>query len=136
MPSRAVSKKVQKAEKKSDNVAAAFLDALRKGRHTDLFLAKVDRVKGDGRFTVKDTEKKELNVRISKTLFAKAAKHRNATMKTAVHVGTYVIVDGDTIRAVIGESDAANIKALMKVSSKNNNNIFNRAGGTRKVRRS
>jgi hypothetical protein len=58
-------------------------------------------------------------------------------MKTAVHVGSYVIVDGDTIRAVVGESNAANIKALMKVSSKNNNNnIFNRAGGTRKVRRS
>ena len=135
MSARGVSKKVQKAEKKSDNVTVAFVEALRKGRNSGLFLAKVDRVKGDGRFTVKNSDKKDVNVRISKTLFSKAAKHRNATMKTSVHVGSYVLVDGDTIRAVVGESNAAQIKSLMKVESKNNNNIFNRAGGTRKVRR-
>jgi len=136
MSARGVSKKVMKSEKKSDNVTGAFLADLRKGRPTELFLAKVERVKGDGRFTVKNSSKKDINVRISKTLFSKAAKHRNATMKTSVHVGSYVLVDGDTIRAVVGETNAAAIKGLTKAESKNNNNIFNRlGGGTRKVRR-
>ena len=126
------SKKVQRSEKKSNNVTEALISALRKGKNTGLYLAKITKVKGDGRFTVKNTNKNDHNVRLSKTLFSKGAKHRNSTMKIAVHAGSNVLVDGDLIRAVVGERDASELRSLLKtVAENNNNNIFNR--GTRKA---
>ena len=133
------SKKVQKAEKKSDTIVADYLTLLRKGRDSHLFLAKVESVAGQGHFVVKDLKKDVHRVHVSKTLFAKGAKHRDAMMKTAVHVDSYVLVDGDLIRAVVGASDATEIKSLVVATEKEaNNNIFNRLGGskTRKNRRS
>jgi len=132
------SKKVQKAEDKSDSLIADYLNLLRKGRDSHLFLAKVQSVEGNGHFIVKDLKKEVHRVHVSKTLFAKAAKHRNTTMKIAVHAKSYVLVDGDLIRAVVGAQDAAEIKSLVVLSEKEaNDNIFNRAGGskTRKNRR-
>lgn len=135
------SKKVQKAEKKSDTIVSDYLTLLRKGRDSHLFLAKVQSVEGAGHFVVKDLKKDVHRVRVSKTLFAKGAKHRNATMKTAIHVSSNVLVDGDLIRAVVGERDAAEIKSLVVATEKEaNNNIFSREGGffskTRKNRKS
>jgi len=135
------SKKVARAEKKSNNVAASYVNALKKGRATHVVLGKVTKVSGDGRFKVQ-VGRDEVNAHLSKTLFSKGAKHRNATMKTAVHAGSYVLIDGDIIRAVVGSSNAANIRRLTgkanSAKSRNSNNIFNRLGGkrsTRKIRR-
>jgi len=169
MPARTISKKAQKAENKSAEGVAHFLSALKKksARQTaaevtePVFLAKVEAVKGDGRFTVKEEYLREgarvatHDVRLSKTLFAKAAGKRNATLKTAVRVESHVLVDGSTIRAVVGAADAQKIRSYFKADSaaKSNasNNLFEhnsngaksvnleklggRRGVTRKVRR-
>lgn len=133
------SKKVERAEKKSNNVAASYVNALKKGKPTHVVLGKVTKVNGDGRFKVQ-VGREEISAHVSKTLFSKGAKHRNATMKTAVHTGSYVLIDGDIIRSVVGAANAANIKRLTRANSaksKNSsksNNFFNRAGGSRKAR--
>jgi len=171
MPGRTISKKAQKAENKSAEGVAHFLSALKKKGERQsasevtepVFLAKVEAVKGDGRFTVKEEYLREDNkrvathdVRLSKTLFAKAAGKRNATLKTAVRIESHVLVDGSTIRAVVGAGDAQKIRSYFKADSaaKSNasNNLFERnsndassvnleklggrRGVTRKVRRS
>ena len=169
MPARTISKKAKKAENKSAEGVAHFLSALKKKKNSQsaaevtepVFLAKVEAVKGDGRFTVKEEYLREgarvasHNVRLSKTLFARAAGKRNATLKTAVRAESHVLVDGSTIRAVVGSGDAQKIRSYFKAdsSAKSNasNNLFERnsndsksvnleklggrRGATRKVRR-
>jgi len=137
------SKKLERSEKKSDNVAVAHIKALRDGKASHLVLGKVTKVNGDSRFEVVVGKEKVL-AHLSKTLHSKGARHRNATMKIAVHVDSYVLLDGDIIRAVVGDSNAQRIKDLTNTGSKksakstNSNNLFNRLGGaryTRKVKR-
>jgi hypothetical protein len=127
---RKVGKKQMKAMKKSNNVAKTMKNALKKGNNVgEMMLAKVVSVSGGGRFVVKDLDGKLHHVRVSKTLFAKAARHRNATMPTAVHVDSNVIVDAGVIRSVIGDAEAKALKSLLKVESKNTNSLFSH--GTR-----
>jgi hypothetical protein len=122
---RKVGKKQMKAMKKSNNVAKTLKNALKKGNNVgEMMLAKVVSVSGGGRFVVKDLDGKLHHVRVSKTLFAKAARHRNATMPTAVHVDSNVIVDAGVIRSVIGDAEAKALKSLLKVESKNTNSLF------------
>jgi hypothetical protein len=137
MPPRPTGKKTLRAEKKSSTVAAQYMEMLAKGNTKTMFLATVTAVKGDGRFTVKDEDKKEHAVRLSKTLFEKGAKHRNSTHKTAIRVGSKVIVNGGMIESVVTDSMAAKMKTRRANSknNNNNNNIFNRTGGTRKARK-
>lgn len=120
-----VGKKQEKAEKKAHNVAKTFKAKVKSGKSLGhMFLAKVVSVSGGGRFVVEDLEGKKHTVRVAKVLFAKAAKHRNATMKTAVHIGSHVLVDADTIRSVLGAAEAAAIRKELKASSNKSNSFF------------
>lgn len=133
------SKKVERAEKKSDNITDALLKDLRKGKHSALALGKVVRVLGDSRFNVKVGDEVQ-RAHVSKTLHSKGAKHRNATMRFAVHDDSFVLLDGDIIKAVVGAADAAEIRQLTKgenakAKSTNSNNLFERLGGFFKSRK-
>jgi hypothetical protein len=120
-----VGRKQKKAMNKSDDVAKTFKNKLKAGLNVgEMFLATVISVKGGGRFLVNDLEGKEHTVRVAKVLFAKAAKHRNAVLNTAVRAGSNVIVDGDTIRSVIGDAEAKAIRDILKAGSKNTNSLF------------
>jgi len=121
---RKVGKKQEKAEKKANSVARTFKAKVKSGKSLGkMFLAKVVSVSGGGRFVVEDLDGDKHTVRLAQALFAKAAKHRNATMKTAVHIGSHVIVDADTIRSVLGAGEAAALKKQLKASS-NANSLF------------
>jgi len=123
---RKVGKKQQKAEAKANNVAATFKHKLKKGLSLgQMFLGKVVSVSGGGRFVVEDLEGHKHTVRVAKILFHKAAKHRNAVQKTAVHIGSHVLVDGDVIRSVIGAAEAAALrKDLPHANSNSANSLF------------
>jgi hypothetical protein len=134
---RKIGKKQEKAIKTSVNVAKTFKLKLKLGNNIEhMMLAKVVSVSGGGRFVVKDHNGEQHTVRVSKALFAKAAKHRNATMPTAIHVDSNVIVDAGVIRAVVGESEAKAIRSLLKLESKNSNNLFNRSINSKNSRKS
>jgi hypothetical protein len=122
---RKVGKKQEKAEKKAHNVAKTFKAKVKSGKSLGhMFLAKVVSVSGGGRFVVEDLEGKKHTVRVAKALFHKAAKHRNATMVTAVHIGSNVLVDADTIRSVVGAGEAAALRKDLKASSNKSNSLF------------
>lgn len=122
---RKVGKKQQKAEKKAHNVAKTFKAKVKSGKSLGhMFLAKVVSVSGGGRFVVEDLEGKKHTVRVAKVLFHKAAKHRDATMVTAVHIGSNVLVDADTIRSVIGAGEAAALRKQLHAASNKSNSLF------------
>ena len=122
---RKVGKRQEKAEKKANNVAKTFKAKVKSGKSLgQMFLAKVVSVSGGGRFVVEDLEGKNHTVRVAKALFHKGAKHRDAVMKTAVHIGSHVLVDADTIRSVIGAGEAAAIRKGLKASSNKSNSLF------------
>jgi len=145
---RKVGKRQEKAEKKANNVAKTFKAKVKSGKSLGhMFLAKVVSVSGGGRFVVEDHEGKMHTVRVAKVLFHKAAKHRDAVMKTAVHIGSHVLVDADTIRSVLGAAEAAALRKQLHGSSSRANSLFshgsksskssksvniNRIGGTRR----
>jgi len=132
MPGKAqtkkIGKKAQKAMNKSNAVAKTFKAKVKKGANVGhMFVATVVQVNGGGRFVVEDLNKVQHVVKVAKILFAKAAKHRDATMATAVHLGSHVIVDADTIRSVIGAGEARQLKHMLKANSaKSNNSLFER----------
>ena len=126
-----VAKKTMKAEKKSHNVAAEFINALKKKENVgEMFLVTVTKANGGGRFVVIDDKKVSHTVHVSPTLFLKVAGKRNVTTKVAVLVGSHVIVNGDIITAVVGDSNAVAIRKL-NMPNNSNNNIFSRIGGSR-----
>ena len=110
-------KKDARALRSSNAVLKAYYDALKDGEETEMTLAHVVSVQGAGRFMVNNlVTKTQDNVRVAKQLFSKKAGHRNATLPTAVHPGSYVLVDvANVIKAVVGEEDAATLRTLLHV---------------------
>jgi hypothetical protein len=132
MPGKAqtakIGRKAQKAMNKSNNVAKTFKAKIKAGQNVGyFFLATVIQVNGGGRFVVEDLNKVQHVVKVAKIMFTKAAKHRDATMPTAVHVGSHVIVDADTIRSVVGANEARQLRHMLKANSaRSKNSIFTR----------
>ena len=110
-------KKDARALKSSDAVLKKYHDALTEKEETDMTLAHVVEVLGGGRFKVHNLVTKAKDIaKIAKPLSTKKAKFRNATLPTAVHAGSYVILDvANTIKSVVGEEDAATLRELLHV---------------------
>jgi hypothetical protein len=127
-------RKEGRAVKASNKVAEAYMEALKEGKPTNMVLAIVTGVAGGGRFSAFDLVNKQAVVaKVSKKLFTKKAKHRNAVIPIAVHVDSYVILDeGDAIKAVVGEREAFEIRQLLFQSEEEENNIFNRGSVSNK----
>jgi len=121
-------RKVAKAVNDSTVVIEQYIDALKKGEATDMCLAIITKTEGGGRFKAFDMVHKEnVTVRVSKKLFTKKAKHRNANIPIAVRPDSYVILnEAHSIVAVVGEADAYQIRQLIGVES-NKNDLFNRS---------
>lgn len=132
-------KKDARALKSSDAVLKKYHDALKDGEKTDMTLAHVVEVLGGGRFRVHNLVTKTKDVaKIAKPLSTKKAKFRNATLPTAVHAGSYVVLDvANTIKSVVGEEDAATLRELLHVPAaaeeEHEGYVFNR--GARKSSR-
>jgi hypothetical protein len=119
-------KKQAKAMNKSRKAANTFKRKFNANMNDGSFLGKVVKTLGGGRFTVvdlNDSSKGELVVRIAPALFAKGAKHRNTEIPTAVHNGSFVIVDGGVIRSVVGAAEAATMRRGVPKNA--NNDLFN-----------
>lgn len=133
-------KKDARALKSSDAVLKKYHDALTAKEETDMTLAHVVEVLGGGRFRVHNLVTKTKDVaKIAKPLSTKKAKFRNATLPTAVHAGSYVVLDvANTIKSVVGEEDAATLRELLHVPAaaeeEHEGYVFNR--GVRKGSRS
>jgi hypothetical protein len=110
-------KKDARALKSSDAVLKKYHNALTDKEETDMTLAHVVEVLGGGRFRVHNLVTKAKDIaKIAKPLSTKKAKFRNATLPTAVHAGSYVILDvANTIKSVVGEEDAATLRELLHV---------------------
>jgi hypothetical protein len=125
-------KKDARALRSSNAVLKAYYDALKDGEDTEMTLAHVVAVLGGGRFTVHNlVTKTQETVRVAKQLTSKKAAHRNATLPTAVHPGSYVLVDvANVIKSVVGEEDAATLRSLLHVpnveEAEHNGYVFNR----------
>lgn len=139
---RQMKKKDARALRSSDAVLKAYYDALKEGEHTEMTLAHVVAVLGGGRFTVDNlVTKTQDTAKIAKPLSSKKAAHRNATMPTAVHPGSYVILDiANTIKSVVGEEDAATLRKLLLVpnaaEAENAGYEFNRGVSSKKKSKS
>jgi len=117
---RKVGKKQKRAENKANSVARTFKKKLREGRSLgQMFLATVTEVHGGARFAVEDLNGKKHTVRLAKVLVQKAARHRDAVMKTAVHMGSHVIVDDNVIRSILGAAEFADLKKKLKGATPN-----------------
>lgn len=124
-----VGKKQRRAEDKSEATFEHVKKQLSEGKPLGAFyLGSVTHIDGGGRFHVKDMDGQGHYARLSKLLSTKGAKHADAQHVTAVRVGSHVIVDGTTIRSVIGDAAARELRHLMgRVSAKSNNTLFERA---------
>lgn len=127
-----VGKRQKRAENKANSVARTFKKKLREGKSQGpLFLATVTEVHGGARFVVEDLEGKKHTVRLAKVLVQKAAKHRDAVMKTAVHMGSHVIVDDNVIRSILGAAEFADLKKKQKGATPNSLFSHNSVKSTR-----
>jgi len=110
----------------SDRFYKALKTALEThGEADNMYLARVESSAGGARFRVKDVMGVEHVVNLSGTLTLKGKQFRNPKIQAAVAAGSWVIVDGATIHAVIGAGRAAELKALYKVKAASNRNELN-----------
>jgi len=121
-------RKETRAVKASNSVVHKFIVDLEEEEETDMRLALVTATQGGGRFLAKDVVSGEdLTVQVSKKLFTKKAKHRNAVLPIAVREGSYVIIDvANRIKGVATDAEAAHIRTLLHVVEVESNNLFNR----------
>lgn len=113
-------KKDARAMRASNAVLAQYMSDLKEGEETTLALCHVIAPEGGGRFLVNNLVSHSQQVaKIAHLLSTRKAKHRNATLPTAVHAGSYVIVDVSTgtIRSVVGEARAAELRELLHVAA-------------------
>lgn len=115
----------------SERFYTALKTALEKhGDAEDMYLAHVEASVGGARFRVKDVLGETHVVNLSGTLTLKGKHFRNPKIQAAVAAGSWVIVDGATIHAVIGAGRAAELKALYKKKAAtpvNEEDLFERA---------
>jgi len=123
-----VKRKVAKAVRNSDAVTENYIKELEKGKQPDYTFARVTRIDGGGRFLAYDfLEKSVLKVKVAKALSTKKAKHRNAVIPIAVHLDSFVLLDGaNQIKAVVGERDAGQIRRLLHIEENQDDELFNR----------
>lgn len=133
MPQKApkISKQTRKASERSSREVTSYIEALEKKRSVGaLFPAVVQKPLGL-RFDVQALDHSEHRVKLSPALTVKAGVARDPHTQVAIHVGSFVLVDGSTIVANVPQYQASKIRSLLGFT-KANNNIFNSAGGTRK----
>jgi hypothetical protein len=124
-----VKRKEGRAVKASNAAVHNYIEALEDGEETGMRLALVTLVNGGGRFEATDLLTKEtITVKVSKKLFSKKAKHRNAVIPIAVRPGSYVVIDvADNIKGVASEAEAAHIRSMLHLENVEfNDDIFNR----------
>lgn len=127
-------RKETRAVKASNSVVREFIEGLESNEDTGMRLALVTSVSGGGRFEATEIVSKEpVTVKVSKKLFTKKAKHRNAVLPIAVRPGSYVIIDvADNIKGVASEAEAAHIRTLLHEENiEFNDDIFNRGPPSR-----
>jgi hypothetical protein len=132
-------RKETRAVKASNAVVQKYMEDLEEGKESGLRLALVNLVSGGGRFEATDILTKEtITVKVSKKLFTKKAKHRNAVLPIAVRAGSYVVIDvADNIKGVATDAEAAHIRSLLHAENvQSNNNIFNRGAPAKRASRS
>lgn len=113
-------KKDARALRASNAVLAQYMSDLKEGEETTLALCHVVAPEGGGRFLVNNLVSHSQEVaKVAHLLSTRKAKHRNATLPTAVHPGSYVIVDVSTgtIRSVVGEARAAELRSLLHIAA-------------------
>jgi len=102
----------------TDRYYTALKKALEKnGEAEHMYLAHVQASAGGARFRVKDVMGVEHVVNLSGTLTLKGKQFRNTKIQVAIVAGSWVIVDGATIHAVLGAGRAAELKALYTVKA-------------------
>jgi hypothetical protein len=128
-------RKETRAVKASNSAVRDFIEGLEDNQETGMRLALVTSVSGGGRFEATEIVSKEnLTVKVSKKLFTKKAKHRNAVLPIAVRAGSYVVIDvADNIKGVATDDEAAHIRTLLHEENiEFNDDIFNRGSPKRR----
>ena len=114
----------------NDDEAEKFLAALESGRETRLQLGQVERVYGGGSFSVKVGSTK-VDASLRGMLMGRGGFHHNPEASTAARLGSYVVLDGAQIMAVLSPDQAARAKRVLGIRSRRSS-TFNRSSEERR----
>jgi hypothetical protein len=109
-----MTRKTMRAQTHSDITFERFM----RGQEPDLFLAKVTRAVGAGRFDLEGTDSGVyLAVPIKGTLTVSRKAAHNPATRAAVEVGGYVLTDGGRIQSVLTTEEAGQARRKLGASS-------------------
>ena len=110
----------------NDDEAEKFLDALENHKETRLQLGQVERAYGGGSFAVKVGDA-TMNASLRGMLMGRGRFHHNPEASTAARVGSYVVLDGAQIMAVLSPGQASRARRFLGVrSGSRQSSTFNR----------
>ena len=116
----------------NDDEAEKFLTALEEGRETRLQLGQVERAYGGGSFSVK-VGSARVDASLRGMLMGRGRFHHNPNASTAARVGSYVVLDGAQIMAVLSPDQTARAKRILGVrSGSRRSSTFNRSSEERR----
>jgi hypothetical protein len=102
----------------NDEVGEEFIDDLESGTSTRHTLGLVKAAFGGGAFSVRDlADGHELRASLRGLLEGRGKFHHNPEVTTAARVGTYVVLDGSQIMAVLSSGQASRARKAMGMSS-------------------
>jgi len=100
----------------NDDEAEKFLDAIENGRATRLQLGHVERAHGGGAFAVR-VGGMTVDASLRGMLMGRGRFHHNPEATTAARVGSYVVLDGAQIMAVLTSGQASRARRALGVAS-------------------
>jgi hypothetical protein len=116
----------------NDDEAEKFIAALEAGRETRLQLGHVVRAYGGGSFSVK-AGSATFDASLRGMLMGRGRFHHNPEAPTAARVGSYVVLDGAQIMAVLSPDQAARAKRVLGMrSGSRRSSTFNRSSEERR----
>ena len=116
----------------NDDEAEKYLSALEEGRETRLQLGQVERAYGGGSFSVK-VGTTMVDASLRGMLMGRGRFHHNPEATTAARVGSYVVLDGAQIMAVLSPGQATRAKRALGVrSGSRRSSTFNRSSEQRR----
>ena len=102
----------------NDEVGEEFIDDLESGKSTRHSLGLVKAAFGGGSFSVLNfADRREIRAGLRGLLEGRGKFHHNPEVTTAARVGTYVVLDGSQIMAVLSSGQASRARKAMGMSS-------------------
>lgn len=118
MPKDKIGKKTRRALNTSNREVGSFIKLVREKKSTGTeFMARVDGIRGDGRFLVTPVtmEGPQMLAHLSSALRIKKGDTRK-NIKVAIAINDDVLVDGDTIHGVFSKDEAELVRNLLHLN--------------------